>query len=174
MDCVNWRASGVTFFSHQRRKVENAKTEQVLLLQIWQKILLPSVSSLPTQKSTPTFASTFFKPLFEKDNLCLLGKYANFVVPHHDSVRAHTAAATVQWLEISAINLFLCGIGPLTLPICRPWIIRWMEFSSADFGSERHAAWRDWNGPYTRIGQSVCRSLCWNTFCLAIRVKLMI
>ena len=56
---------------------------------------------------------------------------------------------TGQWLEKFRLRFFfLHGIGPLTLLICRPWIIRWIEFSSADFGSERH-----WNGPCAMSGQ---------------------
>ena len=63
---------------------------------------LPSVSSLPMQKSTPTPTSIlkkFSSPFSKRTSPRLFGKDANFSVPHHDSARAHTAAATVQWLE---------------------------------------------------------------------------
>ena len=115
---------------------------------------LPPISSPPTQKSTPIYTSEkFSSPFFEKNILRLFREDANSAVLHHDSGRAHTDAATVRWLKISAKISFLREIDPLTLPICRPWIVSWMEFSSADFGSGRHAARRDWNGPYARSGQ---------------------
>ena len=117
-------------------------------------VSLPSVSFLTTQKSTPPSTSTkFSSPFSRKDIPCVFGKDAYFAVLYHDSARTHTAAATVQWLENFGNNFILHEIGPLTLPICRPWIIRWMEFSSVDFGSGRHAAWSDWNGPCARSGQ---------------------
>ena len=42
------------------------------------------------------------KPLLENKIPRLLGEDANSAVLHHDSARAHTAAAPVQWPEISA------------------------------------------------------------------------
>ena len=61
--------------------------------------------------------------------------------------------------KISATILFLRGIGPLTLPIDRPWMIRWIKFSNADFGSGRRAAWRHWNEPCARSDQN-CQLIC--------------
>ena len=69
-----------------------------------------------------------------------------------------------SWSSPSQANdqfLSLRRIGPLTLPICRPWIIWWMEFSSADFENGRHAAWWDWKEPCAKSGQE----------CLLISVK---
>ena len=105
------------------------------------------------------YFNKLLKPLFEKDISRLFGKDVKSAVLHHDSARAHTVATTVQWLEISATILFLRGIGPLALPICHPWIIRWMEVSSSDFGSGRDAAWRDYNGVMRQEWSSVCWSV---------------
>ena len=124
------------------------------------------------------YINKVLKPLFRKGHrlvCCLFGKGANSAVLYHDSTERTRLRPSSNGFKISATIFFLRGIGPLILPICRPWIIRWMEFSSTDFRSERHAAWRDWNGPRIRSGQkclliSVFETLsAWES-----RVKLLI
>ena len=85
---------------------------------------LPSISSLLTQKSMLTSASTKFSSPFSKKYISrLLGKDANFDARHHDSARVHMASATVQWLENFGYNYISA----------RNWPANSLDLSPIDF-----------------------------------------
>ena len=61
-----------------------------------------------------------FEPLLEKNISRIFGKEANSAVLHHDSLRAHTAAATVQWLEDFGYNFIPARDWPADSPDLLP------------------------------------------------------
>jgi hypothetical protein len=52
------------------------------------------------------------KPIFEKDIPRMFCSRAHLVVLHHDSVPAHKASATVQWLEANNYKFIPAGDWP--------------------------------------------------------------
>ena len=114
---------------------------------------LPSVAFLQTQKSTSTSTSTKLSSPFSKRTISVcLGKTP--ILPCCTTTAFdHTAAATVQWLENFGKNFIPERDWPADPPEFSPKDYSVNRISSADFGSERHPAWRDWHRPCARSGQ---------------------
>ena len=115
---------------------------------------------LPPQKVNANFyLNKVLKLLSEKDIPRLFGKDANSAMLHHDSARAHAAAATAQWLENFGYNLIPARNWPTDSPDLSP-----MDYSLNEIFKRR--LWkqkaRRVKGTETGYAPRMVRNICWS------------